>query len=150
MMKPIRTWILIADGARARVVENLGPGKGVSEVPGMEFSQPAERNRDIMSDRPGRTFESANNSRHGMEPPSDPKRMAEADFVAGLASMLDEKLKAGAFDRLVLVAAPQALGDIRKALSGPLASAVHGELAKDLTKVPNNEIAKHLGEVMAV
>jgi protein required for attachment to host cells len=118
MMKPTRTWILIADGARARVVENLGPGKGVSEVPGMEFSQPAERNRDIMSDRPGRTFESANNSRHGMEPPSDPKRMAEADFVAGLASMLDEKLKAGAFDRLVLVAAPQALGDIRKALSG--------------------------------
>jgi hypothetical protein len=79
-MKPTRTWILIADGARARVVENLGPGKGVSEVAGMEFSQPAERNRDIMSDRPGRSFESADNARHGMEPPSDPKRLAEADF----------------------------------------------------------------------
>jgi protein required for attachment to host cells len=70
--------------------------------------------------------------------------------VTGLASMLDEKLKAGAFDRLVLVAAPQALGDIRKAMSGQLAEAVYGELAKDLTKVPNNELAKHLGEVMAV
>lgn len=149
-MKPIRTWILIADGARARVVENLGPGKGVSEVTGMEFSQPAERNRDIMADRPGRSFESADNSRHSMEPPSDPKRLAEADFVAGLASMLDEKLKAGAFDRLVLVAAPQALGDIRKAISGQLADTVYGELAKDLTKVPNNDLEKHLGEVMAV
>lgn len=149
-MKPTRTWILIADGARARVVENLGPGKGVSEVTGMEFSQPAERNRDIMSDRPGRSFESADNSRHGMEPPSDPKRLAEAAFVSDLASMLDEKFKAGAFDRLVLVAAPQALGDIRKALSSQLADAVYGELAKDLTKLPNNELTKHLGEVMAV
>jgi protein required for attachment to host cells len=126
------------------------PERASAKSPGMEFSQPAERNRDIMSDRPGRSFESADNARHGMEPPSDPKRLAEADFVPGLASMLDEKLKAGAFDRLVLVAAPQALGDIRKAMSGQLAEAVYGELAKDLTKVPNNELAKHLGEVMAV
>ena len=149
-MKPIRTWILVADGARARVVENLGPGKGLSEVGGMEFTGDKLRNRDIMADRPGRSFESANSARHAMEPPSDPKRQAEADFVSGLAEMLDRKLQAGAFDRLVLVAAPQALGDIRKALSRPLAGVVHGELAKDLTKVPNNELATHLGEVMAV
>src|SRR5262249_34094570 len=28
-MKPTRTWILIADGARARILRNDGPGKGV-------------------------------------------------------------------------------------------------------------------------
>jgi protein required for attachment to host cells len=85
-----------------------------------------------------------------MEPPTDRKQMAETAFVTGLVDMLDEKFKAGAFDRLVLVAAPRALGDIRKALSGELAQAVYGELDKDLTKVPNHEMAKHLGEVIAV
>ena len=149
-MKPTRTWILVADGARARVLENTGPGKGVSEVPGMEFEQEAKSNREIMSDRPGRSFESADQSRHAMEPPTDPKQMAETAFVTGLIDMLDEKFTAGAFDRLVLVAAPRALGDIRKALSGELAQAVYGELDKDLTKVPNHEMVKHLGEVIAV
>ena len=149
-MKPIRTWILVADGARARVLENTGPGKGVSEVPGMEFAQDALRNREIWADRPGRSFESADQSRHAMEPPTDPKKMAEAAFVAGLVEMLDGKLRAGAFDRLVLVAAPHALGDIRKAMPKGLAGVVHAELAKDLTKVPNTEMDKHLGEVIAV
>ena len=37
-MKPTRTWILIADGARARILENLGPGKGVHEVPDMTIA----------------------------------------------------------------------------------------------------------------
>lgn len=149
-MKPVRTWILVADGARARVLENTGPGKGISEVPGMEFADEALRNREIMSDRPGRSFESADQSRHAMEPPSDPKQMAETAFVKGLVELLDEKHREGAFDRLVMAAAPRALGDIRKALPKGLAGAVHGELAKDLTKVPNNEMEKHLGEVMAV
>ena len=149
-MKPIRTWILVADGARARILENLGPGKGVSEVSGMEFAQDALRNREIMADRPGRSFESANQSRHAMEPPTDPKQMAETAFVTGLVEMLDEKFKAGAFDRLVLVAAPHALGDIRKAMPKGLAQVVYAELDKDLTKVPNSEIDKHLGEVIAV
>jgi protein required for attachment to host cells len=150
MMKPTRTWILVADGARARVLENTGPGKGVSEVAGMEFAEDALRNREIMSDRPGRSFESADQSRHAMEPPTDPKQLAETAFVTGLVEMLDDKFKAGEFDRLVLVAAPRALGDIRKALPKELAQVVYGELAKDLTKVPNTEMEKHLGEVMAV
>ena len=149
-MKPTITWILVADGARARVLENTGPGKGISPVSGMEYSQDALRNREIMSDRPGRSFESADSTRHAMEPSSDPKRQAEADFVTGLVTMLEGKFKAGAFARLVLVAAPQALGDIRKALPKQLVDVVYGELAKDHTKTPNDEMNKHLGEVMAV
>lgn len=149
-MKPIRTWILVADGARARVLENTGPGKGISEVPGMEFTEQRLENREIMADRPGRSFESADQSRHAMEPRSDPKQMMETAFVTGLVETLNEKFQAGSFDRLVLVAAPKALGDIRKAMPKELAGAVHGELAKDLTKVPNADMEKHLGEVMAV
>ncbi|WP_428543039.1 hypothetical protein [Profundibacter sp.] len=33
-MKTRRTWILIADGASARILENTGPGTGLNELAG--------------------------------------------------------------------------------------------------------------------
>ncbi len=33
-MKPTTTWILIADGAHARIFSNSGPGKGIAAVKG--------------------------------------------------------------------------------------------------------------------
>lgn len=149
-MKATKTWILIADGARARVLENTGPGKGLSEVNGLEFSQEPLKNQDIVSDKPGRAFSSAGYGRSGMEPPTDPADKREADFVAGLADVLDQKLQSGAFDRLIIAAAPQALGNLRKALSARVQEKVLAELAKDLTKIPNDGVHKHFEEVLAV
>ena len=37
-MKKTVTWVLIADGAQARVLENTGPGKGLRQVEGLDFS----------------------------------------------------------------------------------------------------------------
>lgn len=149
-MKATKTWILIADGARARVLENTGPGKGVNEVDGLEFSQEPLQNKDIMTDKPGRAFSSVGHGRSGMEPPTDPADKREADFVANLANVLDKKLQKGAFDRLIIAAAPQALGNLRKALSAQVQDKVHAELAKDLTKIPNDEVHKHFEDVLAV
>jgi len=55
-----------------------------------------------------------------------------------------------AFDRLVLVAAPATLGDIRKILPKPLQGVVYGEISKNLVHVPNQELSDHLGDVLAV
>jgi hypothetical protein len=33
-MKPTRTWVLIADGARARILENDGPNHGLTAIEG--------------------------------------------------------------------------------------------------------------------
>lgn len=149
-MKPVTTWILIADGARARVLENTGPGKGVAEVAGLEFSDAHLRSRDIMADKPGRTFPSAGVGRSAMEPPTDPVEKRQSDFARSLAEALEKKRRQKAFDRLVLVAAPAALGHLRSMLSPQLRETVAGELAKDLTKVPNPDIPKHLVGVLAV
>lgn len=149
-MKPTITWILIADGARARVLENTGPGKGLQEVPGLEFADEHLRSGDIMADRPGRAYASAGHGRSGMEQPTDPVDKREADFVAGLADMLDKKLRDGAFERLVIAAAPQALGNLRKALSPQVQKTVISELAKDLTRIPNPDVVQHFEGVLAL
>ena len=149
-MKPVRTWILIADGARARIVRNEGPGKGVEAVDGGLFEQEARATREIMSDRPGRTFDSAGSGRHSMELPTDPAREEKRLFAERLAAHLDRAAEDGAFDRLIVVAAPHTLGDLRAALSDKVRRRIHAELDKDLTKVPNDRLAAHLEDVIAL
>ncbi len=149
-MKPVRTWILLADGTRARIVCHTGPGKGLKEVRGMEFEGDNSRSGDLVTDRPGRTFDSAGAHRHAMEPTSDPQREAKRSFAAELVARLQEQLQAQAFDRLVLVAAPATLGDMRKVLPKSLLAVVYGEVPKNLVHVPNQELDGHLADVLAV
>jgi protein required for attachment to host cells len=54
------------------------------------------------------------------------------------------------FDRLVLVAPPKALGNLREALDEKAKALVHGELAKDLVRVSPRDLEVPLGEVMPV
>ncbi len=149
-MKPTTTWILIADGARARIFANLGPGKGIETVDGGEFGADHRPDRDIVSDKPGRSFESVGDTRHAYEPRHDPHRELKRAFSEELAAMLDEKLAAKAYDRVILVAPPAMLGDLRAALSAHVKGAVYAELDKDLTKTPVAELPQHLGAVLAV
>ena len=64
--------------------------------------------------------------------------------------MLDQRLAAKAFDRLVIVAPPSALGDLRAALSAHMKPHIYAELNKDLTKTPAAELPQHLAGVLAV
>ena len=149
-MKPSITWILIADGARARIFANRGPGKGISPVEGGVFKSDHAPNRELASDRPGRTFESADVTRHAIEPAQDPHRELKRAFAAQLAAYIEERLAENAFSRLVLVAPPVTLGDLRAALSQPVRERVSAELDNDLTNTPVEELPKHLATVMAV
>jgi protein required for attachment to host cells len=149
-MKPTTTWILIADGARARIFANHGPGKGIEVVEGATFDADHRPDREIMSDKPGRSFESVGETRHAIQPHHDPHRELKRAFSERLAAMLEEKLAAKAYDRVVLVAPPVTLGDLRAALSEHVRAAVYAELDKDLTKTPMAELPQHLGAVLAV
>lgn len=148
-MKPTRTWILIADAGRARVLENLGPGKGAAPVDGLgSVSALPSSTHEIVDDRQGRSFESVGAVRHPMTPPTDPRKKVKREYLEMLADQLDERLKAGAFDKLVVVAPPPALGVLRNAYSDRVSAAVSGELAKDLTKTPDHELGPHLADIV--
>ncbi|MFQ5774987.1 MAG: host attachment protein [Kiloniellaceae bacterium] len=149
-MRKITTWILIADGARARIVMNDGPGRGVKPGPGKEFHGPNAPVRDIVSDRPGRATAVAGQGRHAMEPRTDPQVVEQRSFHHEVADYLDRAARRGAFDRLVIVAPPKALGNLRAALSPSVRAKVTGELNKDLTHIPIHELAGHLGSVLPV
>ena len=149
-MKPTRSWIVIADGAQARILENQGPGKGLIPLPDKEMHQTLPPSRDIGADRPGRTHDRMGPGRHAMEPPTDAHREGKRRFAEELAGHLNAAALKQSYDRLVLVAPAKTLGDLRQALSKEAASKVDGELSKDLTSFPDHELAGHLGTVIAL
>lgn len=149
-MKPTITWILIADAARAQIFSNHGPGKGVEVVKGASFSGDHRPDREIMRDKEGRSFESVGETRHAYEPHHDPHRELKRQFASELATALEKRLSDKSYDRLILVAPPEMLGDLRSALPEPVRAVIYAELDKDLTKTPTSELPDHLGKVLAV
>jgi protein required for attachment to host cells len=148
-MKPIRTYILIADGARARLLLSEGPGKPLSEVQGSEQLQEIRPGHEMGADRPGRVHESASVVRHAIEH-ADLHRREKERFAISLAASLEKRFEANEYDRLVIAAAPETLGIIRAALSEKVRAAVLAEVPKDLTKLPNTQVRDHLGDGLLV
>lgn len=146
-MKVQRTWILIADGSRARVLESHGPGSKLVPVEDMVLAVELPPNRELETDRPGRSLESANPTRHAIENRSDARRELKRKLARDVADKLEHGLRDRRFDRLAIVAPPAALGDLREALSKSLQSKVTAELAKDLVKIPKNDLPSHLAPI---
>ena len=58
--------------------------------------------------------------------------------------------RAGSFSRLIIVAPPVMLGDLRACRSKALGARVAAEVAKDLVKIPDGELRPHLRDIVAV
>ena len=139
------TWIVVADGAHARIYANDGPGKGLR--PALERDYEAklpEKVRDILSDKRGRQTAAPHTARHAMDPRTDPRRHIEQEFARTIAEMLGETAQAKFYDRLILVAPPKTLGNLRAELPKHAAALVTGTLDKDLVPMDDAAIEKHL------
>lgn len=152
MLSPKRTtWIVVADGARAFIVANRGPGTGLSLVPGTVLNQELQSTAEMGSDRPGRTFNSNHSgTRHGMEPRIDWHQFEKQKFAHGIAKLLDAARARKDFDHLVLVAPPDTLGELRAKLGKQTQATVTGEVAKDLTRHTIDDLPSHLEGVVKV
>lgn len=149
-MKPIVTWVLVADGAAAKVFEHDGPGKGLTAVKGLSFEEDPAQARELMSDRQGRSFASAGHGRSALAWSTDPVEVRESRFVKRVVEALDKKLLEGKFERLLVIAAPAALGDIRGYMTDRLKKVTMAELDKDLTNLSTPELEKHLEDHLPV
>jgi protein required for attachment to host cells len=132
---------LVADGARARLMKRHGDGR---------FSTFANFSSDPLTgtrkDTRGRVFGPTGRVRSAIEEPdADPGRRR---FATELAEAVEGFVVSGEVDRLVLVAPPRMLADIRSALSGRAARTVAGQLPKDLTKLPEGLLREALDELV--
>jgi len=142
-MKKAKLWYVIADGGRARFVEqdDRGAFRTLSNFVSTELHK---RSEELGLDRPARVQESASPTRHAVEPKRDLHDAAKEDFIRTVGAELAGLQKEGSFDELVLVAPPGVIRELKDALTKPVAECVVKELHKDLTKVPDHDLTSHL------
>ena len=145
-----RIWVVVADSARVRAFSaNEGRTRLIEhELEGVPAVTATPFSRELASDRPGRTIGSMGGGvRHAIEPRHDYHKQEKHKFVAGLAEALDRAFAAGQYDRLVLVAPPRTLGELRRLLSIAVQASAKA-IAKDLTKAPLETIWSEVAETL--
>ena len=136
-----RVCFVVADGGHARLVWPAEDNAlRTREV--LKSDNVHKLTHDLVSDRPGRAFESGSTARHAYSPRHDPHDMEKQHFAHAVASRVNQD--AADYDELVLVAPPHVLHDIEGALDIGARAKVAGTLQKDLTKVPDHELWPHL------
>ncbi|WP_374012968.1 host attachment protein [Pseudoxanthomonas koreensis] len=126
---PREAWILVADGASARLFRNLGSDTGQVRLHQEEALQldPAE---GVMP---------------AVLPADTPAREAdEASFARQLALRLNRDALGGRFQHLVLAADPQTLGQIRPLLHDEVRNRLLAEVPRNYTRSPREDIERAL------
>ncbi len=110
-------WVVVCDGKKALILENVGDWKFPNLQTREVFEQDNPPTREQGSDAPGRSIQSVGSARSAMEQ-TDWHRKAEEDFLHDLAGQARCRDRvAGDTSSLVMVAPPRALGIIRHAYS---------------------------------
>jgi len=138
-----RMWIVVADGEHARFVFPA-PKRAFHTQRTLESTSAHQRSSDLGTDRPPRTMESATGMPHAVTPRHDLHDMDKQKFAHQIAQDINHASARGDFDSVVLVAPAETLNEIRDALDTATTAKVIGTLRKDLTKVPDHELARHL------
>jgi len=147
-MKKIRNWILVADGQRAQVYQSEGWGHGLHPVEGTHFEGKSAASHKLGTDKPGRVYSHAQGRASAVGESDSLHRAAKEHFVKSVAGLVDKASHENAFDRLVVIAPPEALGEIRATLSDQTKKKIVHELHKDLTHLPLPELQKQLSELI--
>ena len=139
----MKTWILVADEAHARLFESERLDGELSEV--ADFVHPEAHHADRgHRDRLPRAHESVGGARHAIEPRTSAEEKITREFAAELSGFLNEARVAHRYDNLVLMAAPAFLGSVRSELDPQVARMVTHALDKQITDASVDRIRDEL------
>jgi len=151
MAKSVTTWVLVADGARAKAFVNTGPGDGLAATPDLDLTGSRAQVQDMVSDRGGRqTNVPGGAAHHGLSPRIDPRQTVEKEFMRTVADALAAAAARRAYDRLVVCAAPHALGDLRALMPDAVRTRVIAEVDRDYVHLAPHALVEHLKDVVAL
>jgi protein required for attachment to host cells len=128
MILPTGATVAVADGRTVRLFHNTGVKPGVHLVE--------------ITAAPHAPAHSASAARHHTGSiNTDGRRLVEEDFAAATAAFLNKLSLDGTIEHLVVVSDPRTLGAMRKHFHRDLRGKIIGELAKDFSRRPLEDIA---------
>lgn len=143
MRVPHGSFVVVADGRKMLLLRN----EGDADYPNLTVERAAVQDnpadRDQSSDVAGRAFSSVGARRSAYDE-TDFHQLEEDRFAAATAEILKKRALGGEFESLIIVAPPRTLGELRKHYHKEVESRLRGEIPKDLTGHPVEEIERIL------
>lgn len=145
------TWIVVANGSRARIFERHGRQRPLHEI--QDFLNDGGRvdNEELRSDGRGRFHGGGERSQGDTwDPPSTPKQHESEVFSRTIADYLEQGRNEQRYEQLYLIAAPRFLGSLRQNMNKQVEKLVTAELPKDISTSRADEIAQFVQEQIEV
>ena len=136
--------VLVTDGRKMLLFRNAGGAETLALEALEKAVDENPPDREQKSDRPGRTAMMGAASRRSAYAESDFHDREEKAFARRAVEALEGQLERGAFERVLIVADPRTLGEMRGHYGKALLERLAGEVAKDLVKHPVGEIERIL------
>lgn len=135
------SWVLVADGEKALFLENVGDAQDLHLQVVRKDRQENPPAAEQGTDRPGRKSDGPSGHRSAMDD-TDWHELEKHRFAKNLAEVLYQYAHKGRFEKIVVVAAPDILGDLRGELHEEVQSRIVGEVPKTLTGHPIDDIER--------
>ncbi|MGR8947978.1 MAG: host attachment protein [Gammaproteobacteria bacterium] len=138
-----RSWIVVADSARARIFESDTSAGKFEELTGLVHEQSRSRGSDLTSDKEGRSFDSRGSSRHSLEKHTSPHEHEAQQFARLIVERLAAGRKNDEYRKIHLAAPPAFLGILRKVFDKPMHECVDKVLNKNIVNESPEAISEH-------
>lgn len=139
MQVPHDAFVVVADGRKMLFFRNEGDAAYPNLIVERVREQDNPPDREQSSDAPGSAFASNGSGRSSYEE-TDFHQLEEDRFAAETAERLRKRALNNNFEKLIVIAPPRTLGELRKHYHKEVSGRLIAELDKDLTRHPVREI----------
>lgn len=149
------TWIVVCDRSQARIFKANGKGKELSLEQKIAHPAGRKKGRELVGDKPGRSFDShtlskkgqTGGSRHALAPKTTPEEHETEIFAKNLADTIEKGRKGKTFNALVLVAESKLLGCVKGYLK-PATLNIAKIHEKDLAWLSGKDLQSRLSQLV--
>jgi protein required for attachment to host cells len=133
--------VLVGDGEKALFLRNKGNPQQVDLEVEQILEQDNPATREQGTDRPGRAAASVGAARSAVDD-ANWHHIAKERFAGEIAKALYRHAHDDRFEKLVIIAPPKILGNLRRAFHAEVLDRIIGEIPKELTSHPVAQIEK--------
>lgn len=136
------TWVVVADAAQARIYSRQTRKAPLELVHSFAEEKARATEHELLTDSPGRTFDSLGAGRHAKQPEHTVRQNLRIAFARQIADFVEAGRTANRFEHLAIVAAPALLGELRSHLSEAALQLLSVTIPKHMTTATPAAVAE--------
>jgi|SRR5699024_10977235 len=139
-----KNWLIIADSAEARILENTPPGYHLQQVHSLDHPESRMYAHQLRTGGKGEVMDSAGSGQRQSDPQTSQMEKHAERFAKELADFLRQQRDKEAFSHLILIAEPKVLGRLRGQLDSRTLQLVSHSIDKNWTQHGTRQIEQLL------